>query len=437
MTDPFDRIFSTPEPLAPPQGHFDAISRRAKRRRMRQVGVVSAVFVLVVGVGTTAGAVLHQRGQEQPPISATGTETPVPQLQDAPASDGPSDDPSDAKASLPDGTLPLPSQFKPYSVSTVVGTTYVLGSSNNACSGAKCAALVRSTDNRQGWRTVPAPKAPTASSAAPATTTPDGTVREVRFATQMNGYAYGGALYSTHNGGTTWRSQPVGGAVLDLAIKGTTAYALVARCSASCDQVEMLSTDIYKDGWAPVAGVQAGKSGQLSFGRGGIAQVGNRIYTYNASKQWKSATAPCQATPRAVTASASSTRLFALCPSGDAGAGSASYTTRYSDDNGQSWTNASGDGLRLSNVQQTTFTAASSRTLVVGDSDPSIGSPSLQVSRNAGGSYSTVGPEHTGGWRYVGASSASQLVALPATPDGKLYVSNDDGSDWQNINLAG
>lgn len=436
MTDPLDRIFSAPEPLAPPQGHFDAISRRAKRRRTRQVSVVSAVFVLVVGVGTTAGAVLHQRGQDQPSVTANGGQSNSPALKDAPASSEPSVDPSDAHKQLPEGTASLPSQFKPYSVSTVATTTYVIGSSNS-CDGANCAALVRSTNNRQSWLTVPAPKAPTASSTAAPTTTPDGTVREVRFATQANGWAYGGALYSTHNGGTTWHSQSVGGAVLDMAIKGGKAYALVSRCTSSCDQVVMLATDIHQDNWAPVAGVQAGSaSGQLAFGQGGIAQVGNRTYTYR-SQQWHSAAAPCQNTPRSVTASASSARLFALCPTGDAGAGSASYTTRYSDDNGQTWNDASANSLRLSNAQQTTFAAANSRTLMVGDSDPSIGSPSLQLSQDAGSSYSTVGPERTDGWRYVGAVTSNRLVALPATPDGKLYVSNDAGSDWQSVNLAG
>ncbi|GAA1709044.1 sialidase family protein [Fodinicola feengrottensis] len=440
MTDPLDRIFAQPEPLAPPQGHFGAIAARAKRRKMRRAGVVSAVLVLVVGVGTAGGAVLHQRGEQPPTIAADGSQSPPPQVyKDAPDAASSNPTPANPASGIPKGALPLPTHFQPFSVSTIVATTYVMGNSTG-CGRSKCTSVVRSTDNRQSWRTLPGPKAATPGQFDTAETSPVDDVREVRFATQMHGWAYGGGLYSTHDGGASWHQQSVGGTVLDLAIKNSTAYALVGQCGGtSCDTVTLMSTDIHSDGWKAVSGVKPGAgSGQLSFGQGGVAIIGSQVYVFQDARWRAAAAAPCSVRPRSVTASAGSGRIFALCPAGDSGAGSSSFTTVYSDDQGQSW-HGSGTPVRLSNAAQTTFTAASSRTVLIGDSDSSIGTPNLQVSRDAGNTFATVSslPKKTGGWRYVGATSASSLVALPATPDGSLYVSVDTASDWDSLPLSG
>ncbi|WP_163511796.1 hypothetical protein [Fodinicola acaciae] len=439
MSDPLDRIFSRPEPLAPPQGHFDTISRRAKGRKMRQAGVVCAAFVLVAGVGTAGAAVLHNRANSGDATAlATNPSSPRPQTFSEKSATPRA---TDSGLQKPVGSAKLPTGFKPYSVTTVAATTYVLGDSTN-CGGKKCTVMVRKEGPGQPWRTVPGPQAPTAAATAAPEQTEQDTVREVRFATQLHGFAYGGGLYSTHNGGASWHKQPVGGTVLDLAIKDGTAYALVGQCdSGTCSQVAMWSSATRQDDWQQVSGVPAGSgSGELSFGRGGVALVGKQVYAFR-DGAWKAAAAPCDSDqPRSIAASAAASRLFAICPSGDAGAGNASYTTVYSDDSGRSWQQQKASALRLSNAPQTTFTSASSTVLLVGDADPSIGEPRLQVSRDGGDTFHTVAgglPDRTGGWRYVGAIDAQSLVALPAQADGNLFTSSDAGEDWSATDLSG
>lgn len=440
MSDPMERIFARPEPLAPPQGQFDTISRRAKGRKMRQAGVFCAAFVLVAGVGTAGAAVLHNRGGDGAPATTLATDTSPPTPQTF-AGRSASAAPNDSTLAKPPGDAKLPTGFKPYSVTTVAATTYVLGDSTN-CNGAKCTVMVRKEGPGQPWRTLPRLQAQTAAvTAAPEQSTPD-TVRDVRFASQLHGFAYGGGLYSTHNGGASWHKQDVGGTVLDLAIKDSTAYALVGQCdNGNCSQVAMWRSGSKQDDWQQVSGVRSGSGGgQLSFGRGGIALVGELVYAYRGSV-WQAAAKPCgDGQPRSVTASAGSARLFAICPSGDAGAGNASYTTVYSDDSGRSWQRQRDSALRLSNAPQTTFTSASANVLVIGDADPSIGEQRLQVSRDGGDTYRTVTgglPAKTGGWRYVGAVDSQSLVALPAVPDGNLFTSPDAGVDWSATDLAG
>jgi photosystem II stability/assembly factor-like uncharacterized protein len=439
MSDPMDRIFSRPEPLAPPQGHFDTISRRAKSRKMRQAGVACAAFVLVVGVGTAGAAVLHNRGTGGDPATlATGTNSPEPKLfsdrSAAPA-------PTDSGLSKPVGSAKLPTDFKPYSVTTVSQTTYVLGDSTN-CGGQRCTVMVRKEGPGLPWRTLPQLHVTTAAATVAPEQAQQDTVREIRFSAQLHGFAYGGGLYSTHNGGASWHKQDVGGTVLDLAIKDGVAYAMVGQCSGgSCSQVAMWRSGAKQDDWQQLSSVRSGSgTGELSFGQGGVAMVGERVYAYR-NHTWQAAAQPCaSAKPRSVTASAGSPRLFAICPTGDAGAGNATYTTVYSDDSGRSWQRQRDAALRLSNTQQTTFTSASANVLVIGDADPSIGEPRLQVSRDGGDSYRPVNgglPSKDGGWRYVGAVDSQSLVALPATPDGNLFTSSDAGLDWSATDLDG
>jgi photosystem II stability/assembly factor-like uncharacterized protein len=93
--------------------------------------------------------------------------------------------------------------FPPLSVSAVGPNVYwVLGSA--PCAGRQCAALDYTADagatftrighNGAGGEMPPVP-----------TTVEDGTtVRDVRFGDAKNGWLYGGAFYTTHDGGSTW-----------------------------------------------------------------------------------------------------------------------------------------------------------------------------------------------------------------------------------------
>jgi photosystem II stability/assembly factor-like uncharacterized protein len=91
----------------------------------------------------------------------------------------------------------------------------------------------------------PAPRAPWTSASSETTG-----VSELRFADVENGFAYGGALYVTHNGGSTWSPLNLGGRVIDLAIAGGRSYAIVSPAGGGANR--LMSAFVGQDDWTDV-----------------------------------------------------------------------------------------------------------------------------------------------------------------------------------------
>jgi photosystem II stability/assembly factor-like uncharacterized protein len=93
---------------------------------------------------------------------------------------------------------PVPADFQPGSATfTSADDGWLLGTAR--CAGARCTAIVRTTDGGRTWASIPAPDTAFAG---------DGTVTvgvsSLRFADQLNGWAFGPDLWATHDGGATW-----------------------------------------------------------------------------------------------------------------------------------------------------------------------------------------------------------------------------------------
>jgi hypothetical protein len=136
--------------------------------------------------------------------------------------------------------------------------------------------------------------------------------------------------------------------------------------------------------------------------------------------------------------SASSRRLFAFC--GSPGAGNLDFAIRHSDD-GFRWTDVplGASHLRIPNGTFVSLTAASSSLLLAASGDPSLGGP-VMASRDGGrtwgrssgrGGLPDLDSGAAGGWRYVGASTATRVVALAAVPHRGYWVSHDGARTWQ------
>jgi photosystem II stability/assembly factor-like uncharacterized protein len=194
-----------------PPDAIDRIHAGARRRQQRRttasaLGAVAMIAVAAVGIGLHS----HDHGS----TNTADNHTPSPSAavsSSLPAS--PSVIPSPAVSASavvvpnpvvsPPETSATAASFQPLSVSAVGPNVYwVLGSA--PCAAGRCATLEHTTDagatftrighNGAGGEMPPVP-----------TTVEDGTtVRDVRFGDTQNGWLYGGAFYTTHDGGSTW-----------------------------------------------------------------------------------------------------------------------------------------------------------------------------------------------------------------------------------------
>lgn len=437
MTDPLDRLRLPVEPLAPPRGTFDAVLARARRRRNVRTTILAALSTLVVagtgGVVFASQESLSSGRLEVPSGRRSAAASPTPARSMPTAIPRPERSTTPGPAPLPLPHFPVLGGFRPSSVTSVGGgVTYLLG--DVPCRGpAGCTSLVRTTDNGKSWVGVPAPKA--ALRHWQFYDNPSNTVRDLRFASVQDGWAYGGGLYATHDAARTWQRVDAGGTVVDLATDGTTTYALVGSCrtaGTACTDVRLRSTPATGDAWRDVPAVSRGTGGQIALsGTSGVIVLGepggaSRLFVRSGSG-WSLAASPgCPTGLSAAAASASSPRLFAFC--GEGAAGSRLLTTYVSDDSGRTWQRQPGPALRLANGTLLTTAAATSKVVLATMLSPDFPSP-VARSDDGGATWAATSlPSPPGGWRYVGARTATDLVAL--APDGTIWTSRDSGVTW-------
>ncbi len=450
MTDPLDRLLRPPqvEPLAPPVGHFAEITRRARGRRQRRAAGVGLLSAGVVA-GAIGGSVLltgpatrHADVQTPSSASSAGPASPSPSAarvlpSPAPTAGGAPIVGPTGQPPVGRSNAPVPARFTPQSVTYVSARTgYLLGDA--PCPRPVCTSLVTTTDGGVTWHGLPAPVAPLAS---PSGGDPQRHhVRDVRFANSRDGWVFGGALYATHDGGARWAeiSLPAG-LVADLATDGHTAYALVASCASggSCLGYRLYQTPVNADDWQPVPGVDAptATGGRLAVS-GSHAVValdthpGSAVWVRRAGNWSLAAGVPCVGgLPVAgLAASAAGARLVAMC--GEGAAGSLYLTPWVSDDSGASWQKAA-DGSARAVTGVPRIAAATDRLILVASGAPGLGGTVLR-STDGGRTFADAAlPTKADGWSYVGARSATSLVALPGTPDGSIWTSGDGGVTWR------
>ncbi len=244
------------------------------RRRKRTVSVAAAGVLAIAG----AGLALNTTG------ILNGSPTPVatsPSEATTPVTDGPST-PSSIAPSSPRGTTanesPTPSKESvspvngPVTISahgpisaadvhpvslTATGNDHqwVLAETpgGQGCTTSSCATLLVTTDHGARWKDVGQLPAPPASSDA---TTPT-SVSQVRFAKQndttYDGWAYGDALWSTHDSGRTWSAaQSPAGQVTQLEAWGDYVYAGVTSAEPGAHSAQLYRSPTATDEWTPV-----------------------------------------------------------------------------------------------------------------------------------------------------------------------------------------
>ena len=471
------------QPLPPPPGTFDLITRRARRRRLRRAAV-TAVSGAVVAAGalivTTNPTLLRlippsESGQTvagaraQSPVSpsaGTHQQNGSARLEPSPPAPSP---PADVHRPFPG---PVPPDFAPSSVTFVsasrawvIGQAGVPGSCYN---GNICTSVAWTSDDGGTWHGEHAPVAGAPSGA--------NGVSGIRFLDGTNGWAFGPELWATHDGGSSWHAVDTSGQrVTDLEAAGNRAYALFADCSgtdasgfaAGCTSYTLMTATAGSDDWVPAGsatsdlstgGAAAGSAALvLTGGAGYLLAPDGSVYSGPIGGAWaRAGTAPCQPGPAqasglpadALLAATSTGHLALAC------AGSSSGTqVSVSDDGGATWTgsqatapggtppvsgpaspSASASASAPADLSATgtpmSLAAAPGGTLVLATTNgiyvlPS-GASQWQPATGAGGSSL---PD--GGFSYAGMTTGSQGVALPAnTSLHEVWVTSDGGRTW-------
>jgi hypothetical protein len=276
--DPLERWLNRQvQPLPPPPGTFELITKRARRRKVRKalISVASAAAVAAaIGVVVPLSTTLHLTTTSSGSNVAAANSAPSPSPQSQSALGRATKTPTAAAASstaaagTAGGTAggkastgPLPANYVPSSVTwDSTSTGWVLGPAGTPghCDNADpsiCTSIARTDDGGQTWHGLPAPS------------TTD--VTGLRFLNATYGWAYGPQLWATDDGGDHWHPVSTGTlSVPQLETVNGRAYALFADCrnidgnlDAACTAYTLKTATAGSDNWVAVSGLPGDLTG--------------------------------------------------------------------------------------------------------------------------------------------------------------------------------
>jgi hypothetical protein len=446
-------------PLLPHPGTFERVRKRARRRKLGQAAIAAGGAAVIVAAAVTVPQLLHSRPTGYPlPATASHSAT-----QPAP-SPSPSHSPISSSRSPASNIIPstsppgVPGNFEVSSVtfvSTSVGWVIGQAGASGQCTGPNpsiCTSRAITLDGGRTWQGGPAPIA------GP----PNGAygVSQIRSLDGTNAWAFGPQLYATHNGGRRWQSwRPIdthGMRVTDLETVNGRVFAVWARCTgtgrdfaANCTSFSLYTSSADSDSWAPVPGVTdltsspaAASSAQLilTFGRGYLLAPSGHLYSGpDTGAGWQQVSTvggcgtpgPAQAdgVPADAMLASAGTGLVELC------AGQAQGSTQvkqlvYSADGGRTWQPAgqaplAGTATSLSGSPNGQVLIATSAGIDVSTTAPEV-QPGVLHWRTV------TGASVLGGFSYVGMTSSTQGVAIPADQGlHAVWFTYDGGRHWQ------
>jgi photosystem II stability/assembly factor-like uncharacterized protein len=448
------------DPLPPPPGTFDLIRRRARRRKYRRLAVTAGAAAAVVAAAVTVPQVvsLHALipGPAASNVAAGKSAGATPSGGGSPATSTATPMPSSPAPG------PVPPGFQPTSV-TFVGpdTGWVIGQAGPPCATQYCTSVARTDDAGKTWTGVP----------APLTGPPDGAtgVGQIRFLNLENGWAFGPELFATHDGGRTWTQIGTNGLrVTDLETVGDRAFALFASCSGTgpafagqCISYTLYSTPASGDDWTPVGPSTSGLTGggqAGGYGSASIVLTGTTGYLLapdgmlyagpvDGSAPWQPvARVPCpagaaqpdgQPAGGLLGAETATDLIFACTPTplpAPPPGGEQKKLIFASADGGASWQliEPASEGpaaVAPAAGVATSLAASPAETVMLATN---LGIDVLPAGSTTWQQATVTGGAPAGGFAFVGMTTATQGVAVPAdAAAGTVWFTFDGGQTWQ------
>jgi hypothetical protein len=472
MGDPRDRIddwlSAEVEPLSPPPGTFDQIRQRARRRKTGRAVMSAAGIVVVIAAAVTvpqiAGTLQSHGSRPAQPVAA-GT-PPASVRPTITGTGGGSPNSRSSTKVTPAGSAlsaagsgnPVPPNFQPTSVTFVgPGIGAVIGQAGTPghCATAYCTSLAGTSDYGTAWYGV----------SAPLTGAPDGAsgVGQIRFLNTSYGWAFGPQLWATTDGGATWTRQDTHGMrVTDLETVGGRAFALFATCTgrgsafaAHCTAFSLYTSLAGSGQWRPVPGPVSGLASQAGSTQGVSASLvltggptsgtgyllapsGELLSGPLTGAAWSVASSQEQCLPgtpgpdgqpTGALLAADSAELVLVCTSATGvTTGSQTKSVAESSDNGATWSAA----------QPADVTGVATSVAIQGSSLTVLATGTGLYLSTGGGTWHLAqaspggAAAGEGGFSYVGMTSPSDGVALPADASlHEVFITTDGGRTWQ------
>ena len=465
------------DPLPPPPGTFELIKRRARRRKYRKLAITAGAAMIVAAAVTVPQVVnLHVLNPSSGSAAAAGRASSATAAgggrAESSASARPS--PSATPSSAPAAAAAVPANFRPTSVTFVGASTgWAIGQAGTPgqCATQYCTSVARTDDAGKTWSGVPAPVTGPADGATG--------VSQIRFLNLNDGWAFGPGLWATHNGGQTWTQIGTDGLrVTDLETVGDRVFALFASCTgsgaafaAACTSFTLYSASASGGGnWAPVgastSGLTDGAADEaaslvLTGGRGFLLAPGRELYSgpVDGSGAWtgvNSITPACpvgaaqaDGQPAGALFSAVNARelILACAASGAAGSGGSGESGGSGSPGGAggqqkliySSLNGGASWIEIAQAPTagigTSVAASPAETIVLGTNQGIDVLPAGDIAWQSASLGASAPP---GGFSYVGMTTDSQGIALPADPaSGTVWFTFDGGLTWRPSPLSG
>jgi photosystem II stability/assembly factor-like uncharacterized protein len=429
-----------------PPDAIDRIHAGARRRQQRRTGASALGAVAIIAIAAVAiGVHPHDHGStlaahkdssspsaaalsSSQPASPSGPITSPTVIPSAVASTAVVEPTAPAVASTPPVQV-----FNPVSISAIgINDYWVLGYIT-ADSGPNGISIRKTTDAGQHFTTVGHPAAFVAQ--MPASVPPDTpTVSDIRFGDTNNGWAYGGNLFVTKDGGTSWSPVTgVPGTVVDLAAASGNVWA-VADNEASGSPSYSLFHATYSTGgtsaWSKVnlsttsfANVVVIKKSAYLLASTVPTQPGIFVTITNGGGAVSSTSGPCTVQSGGVLSVAGDGSLWALCTGGHT-------TTEFvSTDAGAHWA-----ALQFPLVTYSIGGVDSSHAVVYDDTEIDMITPTSSAPvRSAPGSVGSPAVSFIG----FTTTKVGFLIASMqnSTPD-QLWRTTDGGQTWNVVNFG-
>jgi hypothetical protein len=434
------------DPLPPPPGTFELIKRRARRRKYRRLAVTAGAAAAIVAAAVTVPQVVNLPvlNPTTGTVAANGhRSTPTPSAGASTAS-------SSETPLLSPAPAPVPANFQPTSV-TFIGTDtgWVIGQAGTPghCATQYCTSMARTDDAGRTWIGVHAPLAGPADGATG--------VSQVRFLNLDDGWAFGPELFATHDGGQTWSPVVTNGLrVTDLETVGDRAFALFASCTgtgagfaAQCTSYTLYSSPASADDWTPVgpstSGLTGGAASLVLTGTRGYLLAPNQVLyagPVDGSAPWQEvAPLPCvtgtaqadgQPADAMLGAMDASDLVLACTPPAVPG-GLQKKLVYTSANGGASWQQVA---VAPAAGVATSVAATPTETVVLG----TTAGIDLLAAGSTTWQQASVIAAPSGGFSYVGMTTDSQGVAVPADPTLEaVWFTYDGGKTWYPSPIRG